>query len=207
MCIYLFLQWRKTKWRPHRVTWQFLQGAVPHGTHKHSSPDLCERAEWFFFHRTQIYFYENAMPLLLPLFPPPPFISTLLKMIFPFLLFSYHPNTLGLPWAPFLSSLTGSRLWWAVVLLQAPQAGKLCQSESLCCLITAVRSKPKLAIHEVTFILFPTLFLCPWLPELRYFSLLPALLGSKNRLSEVVTKTVWIQVTAKDLHYLQLSIF
>lgn len=136
----------------------------------------------------------------------PTFISTLLEMSFPFLLFSYHPNTLRLPLAPSLSSLTGSRLWWVVVLFQAPQAGKLCQSESLCLLI-AVRSKPKLAIHEVTFILFPTLFLCPWLPELRYFSLLPALLGSKNRLSEVVTKAVWIQVTAKDLYYLQLSIF
>lgn len=99
------------------------------------------------------------------------------------------------------------QLWWAVVLFQTPQAGKLCQSESLCLLITAVTSKPKLAIHEVTFILFPTLFLCPWLPELRFFSLLPALLVSKNRLSEIVTKTVWIQVTAKDLYYLCLSVF
>lgn len=99
----------------------------------------------------------------------PPFISALLKINFPFRPSLYHLDTLGLPPAP-PSELTHRQwLWWAVVLFQAPQAGKLCQSESLCFLITAVRCKPKLAIRKVTFILFPTLFLCPWLPELRFF--------------------------------------
>lgn len=157
----------------------------------------------FIFTRMQCHCYYLSSHLL----STPTFICTLLKMNFPFLLFPYRPNTLWLPLAPLPELTARQQLWWAVVLFQAPQAGKLCQSESLCFLITAVRSKPKLAIHEVTFILFPTLFLCPRLPELRFLSLLPALLGSKNRLSEVVTKTVWIQVTAKDLYYLQLAIF
>lgn len=150
------------------------------------------------------------MPLLLPLFPPPhqaninlyPAEDELSISIFPISPQQYSGAALG----P-LPELTHRQQLWAVVLFQAPQAGKLCQSESLCLLITAVRSKPKLAFHEVTFILFPTLFLCPWLPEMIFFPLLPALLGSKNRLSEVVTKILWIQVTAKDLYHLQSSIF
>lgn len=98
-----------------------------------------------------------------------PFISAVLKMNFPFPPSLYHLKTSGLsPRSP--SKLTcRQQLWWVVALFQAPQAVKLCQSESFCFLITAVRSKPKLAIHKVTFILFPALFLCPWLPELIFF--------------------------------------
>lgn len=197
-----------TKWRLPMVTWQFLQDAVLCGTHKHSFPNLCKRAEWFFFHRTQIYFCKNAMPLLLPLLSPPQQANIYLYPAedeFSISTFPISPRYSRAAPGPLPELAHRQQLWWAVVLFQTLQAGKLCQSESLCLLITAVTSKPKLAIHEVTFILFPTLFLCPWLPELRFFSLLPALLVSKNRLSEVVNKTVWIQVTAKDLYYLCLS--
>lgn len=101
--------------------------------------------------------------------------------------FPISPRYSPLPPAPGSELTRRQRLWWAVVSFQAPQAGKLCQSESLHFLITAVRSKPKLAIRKVTFILFPALFLCPWLTERSFFSLLPAPLGSKNGLSEGVT--------------------
>lgn len=125
-----------------------------------------------FFHRSQFYFYKNAMPLLLLLFPPSQQADIYLYPAEGEFSISIFPISPQYSWAAVspLPELTHRQQLWAVVLFQAPQAGKLCQSESLCLLITAVRSKPKLAFQEVTFILFPTLFLCPWLPEMRVFS-------------------------------------
>lgn len=93
------------------VTWQFLQGAVLCGTHEHSFPNLCERAEGFFF--TEVSFIFTKMQCHCYYFSSlllsrPTFTSTLLKVNFPSLSFPYHPNTLGLLLAPSLSSLTGS---------------------------------------------------------------------------------------------------
>lgn len=119
---------------------------------------------------TQFYFYKAAIPLQLPLSPPAQQAAIYLCFAENELFHFHLPRV-----ASILSAAPGSeltrrqRLWWAVVWFQAPQAGKLCQSESLYFLITAVRSKPKLAIRKLTFILFPALFLCPWLPELRCF--------------------------------------
>lgn len=158
------------------MTWQFLQGAALRGTHERPSPSHCERTERFFFHRTNhhysILFLQDCNTVAATSLPSAPagcHLSLLCwKWTFHFHLPCIASILSGSPRPP--SELTRrQRLWWAVVLFQAPQAGKLCQSESLCFLITAVRCKPKLAIRKVTFILFPALFLCPWLPELRFF--------------------------------------
>lgn len=169
------------------MTWQFLQGAVLRGTHQHPPPTRCERAEQTII--TQFYFYKTAIPLLLRLSLPSSPAGCHLSLLCWKWTFHVHLPCIAsiLPAAPGSELTRRQRLWWAVVSFQAPQAGKLCQSESLHFLITAVRSKPKLAIRKVTFILFPALFLCPWLTERRCFSLLPAPLGSKNGLSEGVT--------------------
>lgn len=140
----------------------------------------CERAERFSFIAqiiiTQFYFYEAAIPLPQPLFPPPWQATTYLRHTNNELSMSppNPPNIFLVPprqpltTSPGLACMPCRWWWWAVAWFQAPRAGKRCQSESLCFLITVVRSKPKLAICKVTFILLPTLFLCPWLTELSF---------------------------------------
>lgn len=162
---------------------RWLEGAseAQHcSAHEHQSCSPLWKSRTVFFHSTNhhysILFLRGCNTVASASFPStlagyhlsPPYQQWTFHVPSKPSLYLLVPPRQPLTTSPGLSRMPCRWWWWAVAWFQAPRAGKLCQSESLCFLITVVRSKPKLAICKVTFILLPTLFLCPWLTELSF---------------------------------------
>lgn len=196
------------------VTWQFLQGAVLRGTHEHSSPDLCERAEWFFFHRIShhysILFLQECNAIATTSLPSSSASQHLSlpcwKWPFHFFLSHIAPIFSGCPWSPPWSHSQAVVVVGGCIISSSSSWKTLPEWITLPSYYCSYK-QAKTCRSRGNFHFVPHIVSLPLASRAEVFFSSASSAWIQNTLSEVVTKTVWIQVTAKDLYYLQLSIF